>query len=112
MGRILKNFRLSDETLGELQTIAQTLGISETEAVSRAIHFFYLQLRGEEQSSVSGAIVSMSEYQRVRDRLEQAMYKVGELQGQLQAKEELIMELRNRIAELRARPKKWWEFWK
>ncbi len=112
MGKVKKNFRLSEDIAEELQTIAQTLGISETEAVSRAIHHYYLSMKGEEQSSVSGAIVSMSEYQRVRDRLEQAMYKVGELQGQLQAKEELIMELRNRIEELRARPKKWWEFWK
>ena len=112
MGRILKNFRLSDETIKELREIAQTLGISETEAVSSAIHSFYLQLKGEEEGK-SGAIVPVSEYKRVRDRLEQAMYKVGELQGQLQAKEELITELRNRIKDLQAKPSsRWWKFWK
>ena len=112
MGRILKNFRLSDETLGELQTIAQTLGISETEAVSRAIHHYYLSMKGEEQSSVSGAIVPFSKYEQVQAQLSQALYRIGELEGQLKVKEELIAELRERIAELRARPKKWWEFWK
>lgn len=112
MGKVKKNFRLSEDIAEELREIAQTLGISETEAVSRAIHSFYLRLRGEEQSSVSGAIVPLDKYERVQAQLSQALYKVGELEGQLQAKEELIAELRERIAELRARPKKWWEFWK
>jgi len=61
MGRTLKNFRLSDEVLGELREIATILGISETEAVSRAIHSFYLQLKGEEQATVSGSIVPFSD---------------------------------------------------
>jgi len=112
--KIARTYRLSEEILGELREIAQTLGISETEAVSRAVHSFYLSLKGEEQRAVSGAIVPISEYQRVRDRLEQAMYKVGELQGELKAKEELIAELRNHIKEFQeAKPvKRWWEFWK
>ena len=113
MGRILKNFRLSDETIKELREIAQTLGISETEAVSRAIHSFYLQLKGEEQGTVSGAIVPFAEYQKAQDQLKQALYRVGELEGQLKVKEELIAELRERIKELQAKPpKRWWEFWR
>ncbi len=113
MGRTLKNFRLSDDTLEELREIAQTLGISETEAVSRAIHHYYLSMKGEERGAVSGAIVPFAEYQKAQDQLKQALYKVGELEGQLKVKEELITELRETIKELRAKPaKKWWEFWK
>ena len=112
MKKKAKTYRLTEETLRELKEITQVLNITETEAISRAIHSFYLQLKGEEEGK-SGAIVPVSEYKRVRDRLEQAMYKVGELQGQLQAKEELIAELRERIKELQAKPtKRWWEFWR
>jgi len=112
MGKIARTYRLSEETLQELREIAQTLGISETEAVSRAIHSFYLSMKGEEQGAVSGAIVPLDKYERVQAQLSQALYKVGELEGKLEVKEEVIRELRNRIEELRARPKKWWEFWR
>ena len=113
MGKVKKNFRLSEDIAEELQTIARTLGISETEAVSRAIHHFYLQLKGEESGAVSGAIVPFSEYQKAQDQLKQALYKVGELEGQLKVKEELIAELRERVKELKAKPsRRWWEFWK
>ncbi len=113
MGKIARTYRLSEETLQELREIAQILGISETEAVSRAIHSFYLQLKGEESGAVSGAIVPLSKYEQVQAQLSQALYKVGELEGQLKVKEELIAELRERIAELKAKPsRRWWEFWK
>ena len=113
MDRVKKLVRLTPEVADQLREIAGKLNISENEAVARAISHYYLSLKGEESQTVSGAIVPISEYQRVRDRLEQAMYKVGELQGQLQAKEELITELRNRIKDLQAKPsRKWWKFWK
>jgi len=120
MGRTLKNFRLYDEVLNELREIVTILGISETEAVSRAIHFFYLQLKGEERASVSGSIVPFSEYQKTQEQLKQALFKLGELEGRLQekeelvkSKEELIEELRNHIREIQATPpRKWWKFWK
>ncbi len=113
MDRVKKLVRLTPEVAGQLREIASKLNISENEAVARAISHYYLSLKGEENQTVSGAIVPISEYQRVRDRLEQAMYKVGELQGQLQVKEELIAELRERIKELQAKPsRRWWEFWK
>lgn len=115
-----KAFRLSDDIVAELREIAQTLNITETEAVSRAIHSFYLQMKGEEQVTVSGSIVPFSEYQKTQDQLKQALYRLGELEGRLRekeelvrSKEELIEELRNRIRELQAKPsRKWWEFWK
>jgi len=118
--RTLKNFRLPDDVLRELREIANTLGISETEAVSRAIHSFYLSLKGEEQGTVSGAIVPFSEYQKTQERLSQALYRIGELEGVLKEREErlkekdgLIRELRERMKQLEAKPvKKWWEFWK
>ncbi len=113
MNRVKKLIRLTPEVADQLREIASKLNISENEAVARAISHYYLSLKGEENQTVSGAIVPISEYQRVRDRLEQAMYKVGELQGQLQAKEELITELRNRIKDLQAKPsRRWWKFWK
>ena len=113
MGKTARTYRLSEEILGELREIAQTLGISETEAVSRAIHHYYLSMKGEEQGAVSGAIVPLDKYERVQAQLSQALYKVGELEGKLKVKEELITELRETIKELRAKPaKKWWEFWK
>ena len=113
MGKTARTYRLSEDILSELREIAQTLGISETEAVSRAIHHFYLSMKGEEQGAVSGAIVPFAEYQKAQDQLKQALYRIGELEGTLKAKEELIAELRDRIAELRAKPaKKWWEFWR
>ncbi len=113
MRKKARTYRLSEDILSELREIAQTLGISETEAVSRAIHHFYLSMKGEEQGAVSGAIVPFAEYQKAQDQLKQALYRIGELEGTLKAKEELIAELRDRIAELRAKPaKKWWEFWR
>jgi chromosome segregation ATPase len=113
MDRVKKLIRLSPEVADQLKEIASRLSISENEAVARAISHYYLTLKGEENQTVSGSIVPISEYQRVRDRLEQAMYKVGELQGQLKVKDELIEELKNRIRELQAKPsRKWWEFWK
>ena len=112
MDRVKKLVRLTPEVADQLREIAGKLNISENEAVARAISHYYLSLKGEENQTISGAIVPILEYQRVRDRLEQAVYKVGELQGQLQAKEELITELRNRIKDLQAKPRrKWWRFW-
>jgi len=111
--KILKNFRLSEDIVKELEELAEIFGITETEVVSRAIHFLYLQTKGQESTSVSGSLVPFSEYQKAQEQLKQALYKLGELQGELKAKNELIEELRNRIKELQAKPsKKWWEFWK
>ena len=113
MRKVARTYRISEEILGELREIATTLGVSETEAVSRAIHSFYLQLKGEEQVSVSGSIVPFSEYQKTQEQLKQALYRLGELEGQLKVKEELIEELRNRIRDLQAKPsRRWWEFWR
>jgi hypothetical protein len=113
MKKVARTYRFLEETLRELREISATLGISETEAVSRAIHTFYLQLRGEEQTTVSGAIVPFSEYRKTQEQLMQALYRLGELEGQLKVKEELIEELTNRIKDLQATPsRKWWEFWK
>ncbi|GAB6066218.1 hypothetical protein JCM9492_13740 [Aquifex pyrophilus] len=112
MDKVLKNFRLSQKTIEELREIASLLGISETEAVSRAIHSYYLQLKGEEGYATSGAIVPFSEYKKTQEQLKQAIYKLGELEGRLKEKEELIKELRNRIKEIETKPKRWWEFWK
>lgn len=113
MGKTARTYRLSEDILSELREIAQTLGISETEAVSRAIHHYYLSMKGEESGAVSGAIVPFAEYQKAQDQLKQALYRIGELEGTLKTKEELIAELRERIAELRAKPsRRWWEFWK
>ena len=113
MGKVKKNFRLSEDIAEELRKIAQTLGISETEAVSRAIHHFYLSLKGEESGAVSGAIVPLDKYERVQAQLSQALYRIGELEGKLEVKEEVIRELRNRIEEIRSKPsRRWWEFWR
>jgi len=117
MGKSLKAFRLSEETLEELKEIAEILGISETEVVSRAIHAFYLQLKREEQATVSGPIVPFSEYQKTQERLSQALYKIGELEGvlkerseRLKEKDSLIQELRTQIEQYRVR--RWWQFWR
>lgn len=120
MSKILKNFRLSGDTVKELEELARIFGITETEVVSRAIHFLYLQTKGQESTSVSGSLVTFSEYQKAQEQLKQALYKLGELQGKLEekekvisAKEELIEELRSQLKELKTKPtKKWWEFWK
>jgi len=118
--KIARTYRLPQDIIEELKEIANTLGISETEAVSKAIHILYLQLKGEEKNSFGGSIVPFSEYQKVQEQLKQALYKLGELQGRLEEKENLlktkedfIMELRKQIEELKTKPqRKWWEFWK
>lgn len=118
--KVARTYRLSQGIIEELKEIANTLGISETEVVSRAIHILYLQLKGEEKNSFSGSIVPFSEYQKVQEQLKQALYKLGELQGRLEekenilkAKEDFIMELRKQIEELKTKSeKKWWKFWK
>ncbi len=113
MSKVKKLVRLSPEVADQLKEIAGKLNISENEAVSRAISHYYLSLKGEEQQTISGAIVPFSEYQKTQEQLKQALYKVGELEGSLKVKEELIAELRDRIAELKAKPsRKWWEFWR
>ncbi len=121
MEKRLKNFRLSDKTLTELQEITQTLGISETEAVSRAIHLFYLQIKGEEISAIGGSsLVPLSEYLKVQESLAKAFYRIGELEGTLKEKEErlrekdeLIRELRQMVKEREVKPvRRWWEFWR
>jgi len=113
VSKILKNFRLSEDIVKELEELAEIFGITETEVVSRAIHFLYLQTKGQESTSVSGSLVPFSEYQKAQEQLKQALYKLGELQGELKAKNELIEELRKQIRELKAKPtKRWWEFWK
>lgn len=110
MSKVKKLVRLSPEVAEQLREIAGKLNISKNEAVSRAISHYYLSLKGEENQTVSGAIVPFSEYQKTQEQLKQALYKVGELEGSLKVKEELIAELRDRIAEMKA--KKWWEFWR
>lgn len=73
----------------------------------------YLQLKGEERKTVSGAIVPFSEYQKTQEQLQKAIYKLGELEGRLKEKDELIRELQERIKKLEAKPqKRWWEFWR
>jgi len=113
VSKILKNFRLSEDIVKELEELSDIFGITETEVISRAIHFLYLQTKGQENISTGGSLVPFSEYQKSQEQLKQALYKLGELQGELKAKNELIHELRNQIKELKASsPKRWWEFWK
>lgn len=123
----LKNFRLTDELIGELQAIAKKLNVSETEAIGKIIHMAYLQMFSEEKATMSGAIIPISEYNKVRDMLDQAFLKLGELQGKLEekdkriqekdqliaAKEDLIQEYKIRLDEItRNQNKKWWMWWK
>ncbi len=113
MNKTAKTFRLSQETLKQLKELSQLLGISETEVVSRAIHFYYISLKGEEKSIEGGPIVPFSEYKKAQEQLKQAIYKIGQLEGQLKVKEELIEELKQRIKELQGKQsRKWWQFWK
>lgn len=113
MRKVAKTFRLSQETLKQLKELSQLLGISETEIVSRAIHFYYISIKGEEKSIESGSIVPFSEYKKAQEQLKQAIYKIGQLEGQLKVKEELIKELKQRIKELQEKQsKKRWKFWK
>ena len=84
MEKKLKTFKMSDENIRELRAIAEKLGITETEAVIRAVHYFYLSLSKEDESIKTGNIVSFEEYQSLQEKFTQAVYKIGELQGQLQ----------------------------
>ncbi|GAB6079018.1 hypothetical protein [Hydrogenobaculum acidophilum] len=138
MEKKLKNFKLTDDIIKELQEIASILNITETEVVSRAIHTMYLQIKSEEKSTISGAIVPLSEYQRVRDALDNIILKLGEAQGELnnkdkiiiekeriieekekqindkneiiKAKDETIQSLKNRLRDYMYK-KPWWKFW-
>ncbi len=66
-----------------------------------------------DRSNFDKSLVILSRCEQVQAQLSQALYRIGELEGQLKTKEELIAELRERIKELKARPsKKWWEFWR
>ncbi len=120
MTKIARTYRFSQEIIEELKKIVETMNVSETEVVSRAIHNLYLQIKGDEQNTVDGSIVSLAEYQRVRDMLDQIMYKAGELQGKLEEREniiklkdELIQEYKNILSEFQNRQnKKWWKWWK
>ncbi len=98
MEKKLKNFKLTDDIIKELQEIASILNITETEVVSRAIHTMYLQIKSEEKVTVSGAIVPLSEYQRIRDALDNILLKLGEVQGELNNKDKIIIE-KERIIE-------------
>ncbi|GAB6078978.1 hypothetical protein [Hydrogenobaculum acidophilum] len=114
-----KDFRFSEQVASELQEIASILNISETEAASRAIHSFYLQLKGEEEKTTQGAIVPFAEYQKLNEQFRQVIYKLGEMQGKLEEKEniikmkdELIEEYKSKISEKTKERKFFWKFWK
>jgi len=68
MEKKARTYRLSEDILQELQEIASKLSISETEAISCAVHLYYLAMKGEERGTVTGSIISFSEYQKIQDR--------------------------------------------
>jgi hypothetical protein len=41
MKKTMKNFRLSERTVGKLESLQKTLGISQIEVVARAIELLY-----------------------------------------------------------------------
>ena len=132
MEKKLKGFRLTDENLRELKEIVDRLGISEAEAVARAIHYFYLNLENEEEAIKNNKLIRFEEYQKLQNQLVQLSYKIGELEGtvkekqiQLNDKEQQIRDkniqienLQNIISKLIEQQreskenKKWWRFWK
>lgn len=119
MEKIKKLVRLTPEIAEQLREIAGLLNISENEAVSRAITHYYMSLKQEREASISGNLIPLSKYEELQDQVRKLVYKVGELQGRLEekdnlvkSKDELISELRRQIEELKAKPqKKWWRFW-
>ncbi|GAB6079017.1 hypothetical protein [Hydrogenobaculum acidophilum] len=121
MEKKTKNYRLSDETIAEIKDISNMLNITETEVVTRAVHMYYLSVKNEEQNFINGAIVPLAQYQEVRDRLEQVIYRLGEAQGEIkekdkiiQAKEEVIQFLKdqlNKQNEKLENRKRWWRWW-
>ncbi len=131
MEKKLKGFRLTDENLRELKEIVDRLGISEAEAVARAIHYFYLSLSNDEEAIRNNKLIRFEEYQKLQTQLVQLSYKIGELEGtvkekqiQLQDKERQIQDkniqienLQNIITKLIEQQKdnsvkKWWRFWR
>ncbi len=121
MEKKTKNYRLSEDTIREIQEISNMLNITETEVVTRSVHLYYKSLKKEDENLLTGAIVPFSQYQEIQNKLEQVVYKLGELQGEakekeriIEIKEEMIQFLKERINELEKKNlnKKWWQFWK
>ena len=134
MEKKLKAYRLNEEALNELKEIVSKLGVSETEAIIRAIHFFYLSLESDEELIRNTKIVRFEEYQKVQQQLSQMAYKLGELEGSLKEKDKLIEEKEKMINKIekdkekqiqslqslidkilesqKQNTKKWWRFWK
>lgn len=111
--KVKKLIRLTPELAEQLKELSEKLNISENEVVSRAITFYYLSIQKEEQASVSGNLIPLSKYEELQEQIRKLVYRVGELQGKLETKDELIEELKRQIEDLKTKPvKKWWEFWK
>ena len=125
MEKVARTYRLSIEILNELQDIAKMLSISDTEAVSRAIHFYYLFLREEQDLIKQKAVVSLAEYQQLQNQLTQAIYKLGILEGENKEKDQMIQTLKDMYKDLHDKlietqqnnkhnKQTWWKifFWK
>ena len=120
MDRKMKAYRFTEQTENEIKEIAQRLSISHTEAIARAVHYYYLSLDTEEEAIKSNKLVRFEDYQRIEEQLRKALYRLGELEGAIKEKEQLISRLdeeKERLYRLiesqqNQNRKRFWEFWK
>ncbi len=120
--RVVKTYRVPIQTSEELKTITSSIGISETEAIVRAVHMLFLSLQNQEDTIKTGGIVPFTEYEKAKRQIEQLVYELGKAQGIIQEKDQTIsylqvkeQELSNKINELikaNSSQKKWWQFWR
>ena len=102
MERKIKTYRFTEDIVKELQELTGRLNISETEAVARAIHYYYLSIVKDEETIKSNAIVSFDDYQKLQNQFSQALYRLGELEGSLKEKDRTI-EAKERLIEEKER---------
>ena len=104
MERKPRSYRFNENVISEIQELTSILNTSETEAVSRAVHFYLTFLRNEEDFVKQKAVVSLSEYQNMQQQMQnqisQLLFRLGESEGKNAEKDQTIQTLRSALDKL------------
>ena len=108
--RVMRAYRFTEQTIQEIRQIAERLSISDTEAISRAVHFYLISLDTEEETIRNNKLIRFEDYQRIEEQLRKALYRLGEVEGKLEEKDKLLEEKERLITLLTENQRK--GFWK
>ncbi len=116
MERVAKTYRFPAEFTEHINELTRILGVSETEAIFRAIKFYIAFIKNEDEAIKQRSVVSLKEYEALQHQLSQVLYRLGVLEGENTQKDKQIQEQKELINKLiesqKESTKKWWRFWR